>query len=577
MIRFTLPLWAWLGLLPLIAHAGVTVGSPDNPGALPAQIYEAYQKGARDITIQPGAYALSTMNTGDTILLKDWNDAVVHAPNVTLIFQDERWEHRPLHLLRCRNVKWEGGILSFPTPSFTQGRIMASHLEDDGAISYDWKIDAGYSRNPVIFPDLSKGTFNTIDPSTRRMKVATGDWRPIRYEKLQDDLFRLYDVKGAKPGFAVGDWLVTRSAGGGSLAQLDQCDHCTLDDVTFHNGGFATMFDTEGKGGNHYLNCTIEPGPRPPDATVDEMVSCGADGLHSDGTMQGPDIEDCKFFGNFLDDCIAIHGMFSQVLRVQGRTVLLANAKGRPEVGEPLRITNPAGVFIQAVVQKISYPNNQVEVVLDRDVSIPQAQIETSDPAAGTKASNPARSGQGYIVKRCTLGNTRGRGILAKADNGLIQDCTIENSAMSGVSLGPEFSWDEANYCWNIQVIHNVLRYCARDNGDEGSVFVHGDGAIGNRNIKIQDNFFDRCYGKYIIRAEFTDQLEIVDNKIDRPFSLALPQPGNILWLHDVRNPQLGGNQVTRPGMDFGSLVDSDEKGDFSALLSGISVGSSHP
>ena len=83
---------------------------PPSRGGLPAAIHQAYQQGAREITITPGTYELPASGA-DTIKLDSWTDTIIHARNVTLIF--EELAHRPLHLNRCRNVTWDGGTLRF--------------------------------------------------------------------------------------------------------------------------------------------------------------------------------------------------------------------------------------------------------------------------------------------------------------------------------------------------------------------------------------------------------------------------------------------------------------------------------
>ena len=151
-----------------------------------------------------------------------------------------------------------------------------------------------------------------------------------------------------------------------------------------------------------------------------------------------------------------------------------------------------------------------VEITLDRPLQVP----------AGAKANNPNHCGRGFKILRCRLGNTRSRGILVKADDGLIDGCTIEGCGMSAISIGPEYYWGEANYCWNVTVSNNIIRNCVKRNGDDGTIFVHGDGAIGNRHIVIRDNTFDTDYGQSIMKLEWAEGLQVTGNKVSRAFEL---------------------------------------------------------
>jgi hypothetical protein len=146
-----------------------------------------------------------------------------------------------------------------------------------------------------------------------------------------------------------------------------------------------------------------------------------------------------------------------------------------------------------------------------------------------------------------------------KADDGLIDGCVIRGCGMSGVSIGPEFWWNEAGYCWNVTVSNNKFIECNKNNGDQAAVWIHGDGAIGNRNIVIKDNVFDTCYGPYIIRSDWADGVQIIGNGIARPFLLPSNLPGHIVWLTHSRHVKLLGNStVARERSLPGNFVGMD-------------------
>ena len=75
---------------------------------------------------------------------------------------------------------------------------------------------------------------------------------------------------------------------------------------------------------------------------------------------------------------------------------------------------------------------------------------------------------------------------------------------MSAISIGPEYCWGEADYSQNVTIKRNTLRNNVLNGSEAGVIFVHGDGAIGNENIKITGNFLDRNYGQTSIYAEDT-------------------------------------------------------------------------
>ena len=448
-------------------------------------------------------------------------NAVIHAKSVTIVF--EEISQRPIRLNRCDQVTLEGATLLFAEPSFTQGRVKA--IGEDAQGKYlDWQIDAGY---PVFDP--VKSMLDVVDQNTRLLKTGTGDTGCQSAELLGTGLFRLRKMYGQLGATAVNNWLITRRPdGGSSIIHLDGCSHCTMRGLTLQNSGFAAFFETGGEGGHYYVDCRVSPGPKPAGATEEQLVGCGADGFHSAGTRHGPTIERCAWEGVLHDDCIAIHGSLQKIIRGEGNQLILEKGnRGGFAVGEPVRISSKDGFFGEfkcAALRVLTDEGELLELTLDRASGAP----------AEAKASNPRNNGAGYRILNCTLGNCRSRGILVKADNGLIAGCTISGCGMSAISIGPEYWWGEADYSQNVTVRGNTLQNNVLNGSEAGVVFVHGDGAIGNENLAITGNRFDRNYGQIAIYAEDTDGILIDGNRfISSPRRFpAKPEP---FWISNTQ------------------------------------------
>ncbi len=510
------------------------IGDPAKDADLPAMILNAYSHGARDITLRPGIYRIPPTRQC-AISLEHWTNVTIHAAGVTIVF--EELAQRPIRLSRCDNVTFEGATLRFAEPSFTQGRIKAIGEDTQGKF-LDWQIDAGY---PIFDPVNSM--LDVVDQHTRLLKTGTGDAGCKGVVTLGPGLFRLRQLYGLLGSAAVGDWLFTRRPdGGSSIIQLDGCRHCAMRGLTLQNSGFAAFFETGGEGGHYYVDCRVSPGPKPPGATEEPLVGCGADGFHSVGTRKGPTIERCAWEGLLHDDCIAIHGSLQKVERAEGKRLILEKGnRGGFAVGEPVRISSKEGFFGEftcTALRTFDHEGGLLELTLDRDSGAP---VEA-------KASNPMCDGAGYRILHCTLGNCRSRGILVKADNGLIEGCTITGCGMSAISIGPEYWWGEADYSQNVILKGNTLRNNVLNGSEAGVIFVHGDGAIGNRNITITSNLFDRNYGQIDIHAEDTDGIRIADNRfITAPISLP-SKARTILDFKSTKNITLQGNVAENTG-----------------------------
>jgi len=527
---------AVLGYAPVqAAVATVAVGDPKNPGALAQAVQDAYQSGARRIVIRPGVYTLP--DVGHTAFALDgWKDATLSAYGVTLIITDLKWGHNVFDLHLCTRVTLAGSILSQSAVTAYQGRVVAVGRDAAGKATCDWRPDAGYPVPPEKEPKgFLGGDVNVVDGRTRLLKTGVGDFYGVAGEALGDGAYRVHFPQTTL-NFGVGDRLVGRHGDAPFKVYLDDSRDCTIRDVTLMRNGFAPIRE-DGGGGNRYLHCVWALGPRPQRATEDPIVSTQADGMHMIGSYPGPDIEGCVFRGVFLDDCIAIHGGFTAIKSVSGTTLTLGSDGGL-KVGQPARISGEKGFFGEATVIALKDNGDKTwTVTLDRDLGVPP----------NAKVSNPLRDGAGYKIIGCRLGNTRSRGILVKADGGIIRNNIIEGCGQAAVSLGPEYYWNEADYVQNVIVVGNTLRENGKAGYGGGAVLVHGDGAMGNRNIVVKDNLMLSNF-QGDIDAAWADGLTITGNTFTAPPAPpagAKPQPP--ISVRDARNVRVGGNHIKTP------------------------------
>ncbi len=487
-------------LKPLLAvKEPATVGDPANPTGLGQALQNAYIRGERHIVITPGTYHL-THAGGAHIPLTRWRDATISAYKVTLIMDNELSQDRLFFLDNCTNVTIEGPLLSQTAQTAYQGRVLAIGKDDDGKPNCDWRPSAGY---PVPAGEMKDFWINFVDAKTRTINLEAGDYYHTHVEPLGNGMFRIHLGESRPVRFAVGDWIVSRYGNPPGKVGLTGCFNCTIKDVTLMRNGFAPIFDGEG-GGNHYLRCHWALGPRPAGATEDPVVTNAADGIHSPDDSLGPDIEDCTFDGVFLDDCIAIHGGFHKVISVNGPVIVAQNGYAFYKVGQPVRISDDRGFYLQANVTALKdNGDGNSTLTLDTTATVPP----------GTYLSNPVGGdGAGYKIIGCRLGNTRSRGIIVKSDNGLIQDNVISRCGL-GLRIGPEWN-QEADYSQNVVVQDNTFT----QNGD--GIVVDGAGVKQNRNITIRNNRFLANNGDDVNIA-WADGVTLTGNSFEAPTTRA--------------------------------------------------------
>ena len=501
-----------------------TVGDPANPTGLAQAIQNAYIRGDRPIVVTPGTYFLGRPHESQ-IVLNHWKDTVLSAYKVTLILNNERGVGRLFMLDNCVNVIVEGPLLSQTRQPAYQGRVTAIGKDDAGMPTCDWLPSAGY---PVPTANTKELWINVVDARTRTINSQAGDYYHAKLDPLDNGVYRIH-LENRPVHFGVGDWIVARYSDPPNKVFLASCHNCTIKDVTMMRNGFAPIFEGEG-GENHYLQCHWALGPRPAGATEGPVVTNAADGLHSPDDNPGPDIERCTFDGVFLDDCIAIHGGYHKIISVNGPTLVAQNAYAFYAVGEPVRISNDKGFYLQAIVTALKDNNNGTSTLtLDTTETVP----------VNASMSNPLWDGHGYKIIGCRLGNTRSRGIIVKSDDGIIKDNVISHCGLA-IRIGPEWA-SEADYSQNVVVEGNTIF----DNWD--GIIVDGSGVKQNKNITIKNNHLASNTG-VDVNIAWADGVTITGNTF-----VALPaspvsgklKPG--IMVRASQNITISGSQVKNP------------------------------
>ena len=529
------------------AALAATVGDPKNAAALAGQISDAYQRGEKTITIAPGKYLLGGGDQSASLFFEDLKNVTIEATGVELSFSDDK---DALGFNRCENVTLRGATVHYERPRFSQARILSFGTDAAKGPYYEVQIDAGY---PL---DADCKSSYVFEVQARRIKFRTGDMGAKSVEKLDGaGRARIFwprdDVMPPKYNVAVGDYLVCRG-GGSSLLHVDASKSCIFENLRFYWGGVFGIFETGRSESNTFRNISITPGPRPPGATNAPLISQSADGLHSAASRVGPTIQNCTFEA-MCDDAIAIHGYFVDILAVDGAKLTTKALWGGPGfvAGDTARVSSDKGFLEEArVVVVEKQADGNFVLTLDRAL----------DAKAGYKAGNPSASGAGYRIIGNTIRNNRARGILVKGDNGLIENNTIDGSTMSGISIGPEYYWNEADYPRNITVRGNLIRntnYATNNFGRNGGILIHGDGTRGNRDITIDNNRFDGIFGPNLV-IEWAQGVRVRRNAFENTHARSVGEDDvsrSLVWLRNSRDVEFVGNAINGAGAELKDVV----------------------
>lgn len=557
---------------------------PTKPDQFQAEITKAYKEGKKSVVIPAGIYRLSPTSANPHLQFTDMENIEIDARNVTFIFSGRG--QGGIQFKNCRNVKFFGATLRKEVLPFTQGVV--DTVAPDRR-SFDFKVDKGYPTDfddPRFFDTAAFGSL--FDSKTRRWKPAVSG---IKTERLAADRFRLHQQGAFPPELSpvVGDLVVFRGRGDQTLI-VNNCSKVEIRDVTINSSGGFAIFEFDGEGPNYY-SVTVKRGPRPDGAIVDPLLSSTADGFHSTRMRNGPVLENCHFEATH-DDAIAIHGQYSSVLRANGVNLVISKNTFRP--GDPLRLFdshgNPAGEAVVKTVQsepefrpvqkslRVTKRDNSVgpywQITLDRELTVKPDYI----------ASNPNACGRGYIIRNSKIDSHHGRGMLLKADGGLVEGNTIDGSTISGIVITPEFWWNEACYSRNVIVRNNVIRNIGLPNQFWAAMIV---GAIdkepvapgGHRNITIEGNTFDSLNGTNLFISSATG-VRVRNNRFVNPqrSNVALMsapwgvKESSLVFVTQAEDVQFEGNVVVGRGPLTKELIQMTPTSKVQGAAKGMSV-----
>jgi hypothetical protein len=234
----------------------------------------------------------------------------------------------------------------------------------------------------------------------------------------------------------------------------------------------------------------------------------------------GPIVENCHLEG-MGDDLIAVSSSPGIVMAdASGTSVTVAVSLPLFRTNDAIRLFRASdGVMTSLTVLAVS-PSSMTPVQIQAVVSsyYPSAvtQLPTYTQAVsvalssavtinkGDLVGNSSRSGDGYVIRKNYLSNTRARGIIVKASDGIIEENVISHTALPGILLNSEAgAFLEAGVVRNVNVRRNVLDH-VNESWQGQTPLMHAGGItiifedttfLAHKDINIEDNILSNTGG----------------------------------------------------------------------------------
>lgn len=439
------------------------------------QLLNGIASGSSTITIAPGRYYANP--TGAYVTVNNLNRAnhvTIIADGVELINQST---NRTLAITNSSNLTLRGLMIDYNPQLYRQGTVEAINNN-----TFQLRLHEGYPQ--TLTASATSGI--VYESGNLRMKQLTDTFYPTGVSQVEPGLFTI-TTSSRISNLAVGDHAsLTEPAGIPHAIYLETCTGLRMEGVKIHGSPAFALLSREG------YQITLDgmqvvPGATPLRAIVPRLLSSSADGLHFKSSFGEITITNCRLAYNG-DDSIILTGAYCPIIEKPQGNVLTVATKARQEllrVGDVLNVYNPLTgrrevVTIQAVTRS---PLTGTEI-RSRIASIfPSVRLTTStfeqayiltlsSPVTaqpGGWLANRAGDSSGFVVSHCTIENTRARGILIKASNGVVRNNYIFNTILPGIQVRPESEiWMEGDFAENVSIEDNELRRCAigRNNGN---------------------------------------------------------------------------------------------------------------
>jgi hypothetical protein len=459
---------------PDVAAPQSSLGGRGEASDLQGFIDAALAQGHKTITVPPGSYRVTPRNR-QCLALHDLTGVTIVCDGVEMICTETT---RALSISNCRNVTVRGLAIDYDPLPFTQGRITA--LSPDKRV-HEVELFAGYPTSDTA----TTFKYEIFRPDTRTYRC--GEYGIETLEKPDPEHLRITRRDGniGDPE-QVGDIIAI----GAEYAPHGSIPHAVavtaskgvrLDGISVYASNCFGFWE-EDCDGTTYYRCKVDrrsPATDPAPRADPRIRSLNADAFHSMYAAKGPAYIECsaRFMG---DDCINICGDYHLITASMGRVLRVLSKQHdgiNIAVGDRVELLSYNGLRPPDAKVVSLEPDSEVteaekqflarqamegdikaylmraktfRITLDREVDLPM----------GSAISSTSHTGNGFVVRGCSFGFNRSRGILVKASDGVIESNTLVGNVMAAIMVAPEWWWLESGSSNNVKIINNTIRDC---------------------------------------------------------------------------------------------------------------------
>ena len=439
---------------------GMNTNGYDNYEVLQACLDYCRKNCVQKLIINPGVYQFHNQKT---LIIKDMKDFVFEADNVEFKYLNTTVF---IKIINCENVTVRGLIADW---CWDEDRL-ASVVKSLGISSDNTYVD--FESVTPININQPWTTFNELDPKTMSPSIEDGMEFHPEYPNGKDcfdmkekigDIYRCYtDLSDVQNGLFEKDklYVIRHHMYNGTFCIIEDTKKARIENVALY-GGPGMGFEISGHSSEiTFKNLVITKRNNNP-------ISLCADGVHSRESDGNIVFDGCEFA--FLgDDAINIHDRIHYRIKKISSVIIEFDADIRVNKGDILEFRNndfsPTSFF--AKVNDIYMKDNYYHIEVDSP--IPESISEKSI------IFNRNYSSDGYKISNCKFHDSRGRGVIAQAGDGIIENCIFEHlqGAAIQINAGVGERWSEGTGVDGLVIRNNTIKNCDINDWDRGVIYM---------------------------------------------------------------------------------------------------------
>lgn len=445
--------------------------------------------------------------------IKNATNLVINGQGATLLVTQP--EPGAICTENCRNIAVKNFKVDYDPLPYAQGTVTAINLDE---YWFELKVDEDSMEpdQPCFDRAMSKWGLTVRDASDGGRIYGPTAVFSNHWKKTGDRIWRFFppqkgggyadplNASGLKPG----DRFIHMARNYAQAVAAKNCDELLWENITIlASPGLA--FYPRGTSHHTIRDCHVA-------VKAGRIFSTNADGIHMRGSRGHVLIEGCSFEG-MADDAINVHSSAMSVQEVPApNQVRVKKHTFSVRPGDELMMIHPENAAVLGTNTVVSVEDRGSGWLITFKHDLPKLSIGTGFESSDN-LYNLSESADPFIIRNCTFGDYRGRGILVSAHGGLIENNTFKVREGWSVVMNYESSrWAEGPIAYDIAICDNDFYGHTPGQPAIYSVIHTRNGAAVSgapfRNIRIEDNRFFG-YPSPAVRMMYASDLQMLNNR----------------------------------------------------------------